>query len=186
MNNRLGQSATAEQWHASFNRVQPSLIRVEADEATYNLHIIVRFELEQALIAGDLSTDDLPDAWNEQYANVIGVRPPSAADGVLQDVHWSAGLFGYFPTYTIGNLIAAQLYETAHETLGDLDGMIAQGDFSPLLDWLRVHVHTHGRNYTANELVQNTTGRPLSAKPLVKSLRTRYAAVYDVSTEHEG
>ncbi len=185
MNNRLGQPATAEQWHASFNRVQPSLIRVEADEATYNLHIIVRFELEQALISGDLSTDDLPDAWNERYANVIGVRSPSAADGVLQDVHWSAGLFGYFPTYTLGNLIAAQLYETAHETLGDLDGMIAQGDFTPLLNWLRIHVHTHGRNYTANELVQNTTGRRLSAEPLVKSLRTRYAAVYDVSADLE-
>ncbi len=153
INETFSQSGTPEQWHACFNRVQPSLIRVEADEPTYNLHIIVRFELEQALISGDLSTDDLPSAWNERYTSVIGVSPPSAADGVLQDVHWSAGLFGYFPTYTIGNLIAAQLYESADTALGGIDSQIEQGDFVPLLSWLRENIHSHGRKYTAEELV---------------------------------
>ncbi|TWT59168.1 carboxypeptidase M32 [Allorhodopirellula solitaria] len=181
INETFSQTATPEQWHACFNRVQPSLIRVEADEATYNLHIIVRFELEQALISGELSTNDLPFAWNERYTSVIGVSPPSAANGVLQDVHWSAGLFGYFPTYTLGNLIAAQLYESADEALGGLDAQIEQGDFAPLLGWLRENVHTHGRKFTADELVQNTTGKPLSAQPLIASLRRRYAMVYDLA-----
>lgn len=177
INKTFSQTATPEQWHACFNRVQPSLIRVEADEATYNLHIIVRFELEQALMSGELSTNDLPCAWNERYASVIGVSPLSAADGVLQDVHWSAGLFGYFPTYTLGNLIAAQLHEAANTALGGLDRQIEQGDFAPLLNWLRENIHVHGRKYTADELVQNTTGKPLSAEPLIASLRQRYAAV---------
>ncbi|MFG0286955.1 MAG: carboxypeptidase M32 [Rhodopirellula sp. JB044] len=182
MRETFGENATPQQWHASFNRVTPSLIRVEADEATYNLHIIVRFELEQALIAGELTTDDLPAVWNERYESVIGVRPPSDADGVLQDVHWSAGLFGYFPTYTLGNLIGAQLYAAAEKSLGDLSGMIARGEFQPLLDWLRKHVHAHGRKFSADELVQNATGAPLSAEPLVTSLRERYSLVYDVKS----
>lgn len=181
MQETFGENIAAEKWHASFNRVTPSLIRVEADEATYNLHIIVRFELEQALISGELSTDDLPAVWNERYENVIGERPPSDADGVLQDVHWSAGLFGYFPTYTLGNLIAAQLYAAADKSLGDLNGMIARGEFEPLLTWLRENVHAHGRKYSADEIVQNATGRSLSAEPLVASLRERYSLVYDVS-----
>lgn len=180
INSTFSQTATAEQWHACFNRVEPSLIRVEADEATYNLHIIVRFELEQALMSGELSTDDLPCAWNELYTSVIGVSPPSAADGVLQDVHWSAGLFGYFPTYTLGNLIAAQLHEAADASLGGLDLQIEQGNFSPLLNWLRENIHVHGRKYTADELVQNATGRKLSAAPLIASLRQRYALIYDL------
>ncbi|MCM2369347.1 carboxypeptidase M32 [Aporhodopirellula aestuarii] len=182
MKDTFDEDATAQQWHASFNRVTPSLIRVEADEATYNLHIIVRFELEQALIGGELSTDDLPSVWNERYANVLGVTPPSDANGVLQDVHWSAGLFGYFPTYTLGNLIAAQLYATAQSSLGDLSGMISRGEFEPLLNWLRENVHNLGRKYSADELVQNATGRALSAEPLVASLRERYSLVYDVES----
>ncbi len=182
INETFSETATPAQWHACFNRVQPSLIRVEADEATYNLHIIVRFELEQALISGELSTAELPFAWNERYTSVIGVSPPSAANGVLQDVHWSAGLFGYFPTYTIGNLVAAQLYQAADAALGNLDRKFEQGDFAPLLNWLREHVHTHGRKYTADELIQNATGKPLSAEPLIASLRQRYAQVYDLAS----
>lgn len=181
INSIFSQTATPDQWHACFNRVQPSLIRVEADEATYNLHIIVRFELEQALMSGELSTDDLPCAWNDRYASVIGVSPPSAADGVLQDVHWSAGLFGYFPTYTLGNLIAAQLHQAADTALGGLDLQIEQGDFAPLMTWLRENIHVHGRKYTADELVRNATGRSLSAEPLIASLRQRYALVYDLA-----
>ncbi len=109
---------------------------------------------------------------------MIGISPPPAADGVLQDVHWSAGLFGYFPTYTVGNLISAQLYESAETAL---DAQIEGGDFAPLLNWLRENVHAHGRKYTADELVQNATGRSLSAEPLIASLRRRYAMVYDVA-----
>lgn len=169
-----------DQLHAIFNRVEPSLIRVEADEATYNLHIIVRFELEQALIAGELSTDDLPDAWSDRYAHVIGIRPPSHADGVLQDVHWSAGLFGYFPTYTLGNLVSAQLFEAADEALGGIDELTRRGEFEPLLEWLRSNIHRHGRNFSPDELVQKATGRALSACPLMDSLRSRYGSVYDL------
>ncbi|MCC9656586.1 carboxypeptidase M32 [Rhodopirellula halodulae] len=172
--------ATVEQLHRCFNAVQPSLIRVEADEATYNLHIIVRFELEQALIGGDLSTDDLPVAWSDAYEEVIGVRPPSAADGVLQDVHWSAGLIGYFPTYTLGNLAAAQLYDAAKDELGDLDTMVRRGEFSPLHQWLVRHVHQKGRTRTVDELIVEATGKPLSAAPLIHSLRSRYGQVYDL------
>lgn len=172
--------ASVDQLHAMFNRVEPSLIRVEADEATYNLHIIVRFELEQALMSGDLSTDDLPAAWADRYEQIIGIRPPSDADGVLQDVHWSAGLFGYFPTYTLGNLVSAQLFEAVDQSLGGVDELTSQGEFEPLLSWLRKNVHAHGRKYSADELVEKATGRPLSAGPLIASLRDRYARVYDL------
>lgn len=171
---------TPEQLHRCFNAVSPSLIRVEADEATYNLHIIVRFELEQALIDGDLGTDDLPTAWADAYETTIGVRPPSPADGVLQDVHWSAGLIGYFPTYTLGNLAAAQLHDAAAEQLGDLDAMAARGEFTPLRDWLAGHVHQVGRNRTPDQLIQDATGSPLSAAPLINSLRARLGQVYDL------
>ncbi|CAD72171.1 MAG TPA: carboxypeptidase M32 [Rhodopirellula baltica] len=176
----LGQ-ATAAELHRCFNSVSPSLIRVEADEATYNLHIIVRFELEQALISGELSTDDLPVAWADAYEQVIGVRPPSAADGVLQDVHWSAGLIGYFPTYTLGNLAAAQLYDAAKHSLGDIDSMVREGNFAPLRNWLVENVHQIGRTRTADELVEQASGKPLSAEPLIQSLRTRYSQVYDLN-----
>ncbi|MEM9366273.1 MAG: carboxypeptidase M32 [Planctomycetota bacterium] len=168
--------ASAEDWHRCFHRVERSLVRVEADEATYNLHIIVRFELEQALIAGDLSTDDLPAAWDDAYESVLGIRSPTVADGVLQDVHWSAGLFGYFPTYTLGNLVSAQLYEAAEKALGDLPGAFRKGDFVGLLSWLRENVHAHGRCYSPDELVERATGEALTAQPLIKSLRDRYLA----------
>lgn len=171
---------SVDQLHAIFNRVEPSLIRVEADEATYNLHIIVRFELEQALISGDLSTDDLPSAWDDRYGDVIGIRPPSAADGVLQDVHWSAGLFGYFPTYTLGNLVSAQLFAAADAALGGIDAQVAAGDFKPLLGWLRTNIHEAGRNYSPDELIKKATGRELSATPLMESLRSRYGSVYQL------
>ncbi|MEM1227076.1 MAG: carboxypeptidase M32 [Planctomycetota bacterium] len=171
----------AESLHAGFNVVAPSLIRVEADEATYNLHILIRFELERALIAGDLKSGDLPGAWDDAYESTLGIRPPSAADGVLQDVHWSAGLIGYFPTYSLGNLAAAQLMAAARESLPDLDEQIRLGQFEPLLHWLRHHVHRHGRCYSADELVRNATGKLLSIGPLIDSLRSRYAAIYELS-----
>ena len=167
-----------DDFHFAVNTVRPSLIRVEADEATYNLHIIIRFDLERQLIDGSLAVDDLPDAWNDRYESDLGIRPPSDATGVLQDVHWSAGLFGYFPTYTLGNLISAQLYDTANEALGGLDKQLADGDFTPLLQWLQENVHVHGRCYSSQELVTNATGSALSADHLVGYLRSKLVRLY--------
>jgi carboxypeptidase Taq len=165
-------------FHFALNSVQPSLIRVEADEATYNLHVIVRFELEQALISGDLQTSDLPQAWNDRYRNIVGLAPPSDADGVLQDVHWSAGLFGYFPTYSLGNLYAAQMFEAADRDLGGLADMFKAGEFQPLLQWLQKNVHHHGRNLHPSEILLRCTGSAPRSEPLITSLRTRYSELY--------
>lgn len=169
---------SVQDFHFALNSVQPSLIRVEADEATYNLHIIVRFELEQALIADQLTPADLPDAWNDRYRQIVGVVAPSAADGVLQDVHWSAGLIGYFPTYSLGNIYAAQLFDAANEQIGDLSEMFAAGQFAPLLEWLQTHVHHFGRNLDPAELIRRATGSAPSSKPLIDSLRNRYQSLY--------
>jgi carboxypeptidase Taq len=169
-----------DELHFAVNEVRPSLIRVEADEATYNLHILIRFELERALIGGDLAVSDLPNAWNEQYRQALGIEPPSDADGVLQDVHWSAGLFGYFPTYTLGNLIAAQLFGAASRQLGDLPGQIARGQFGGLLDWLRQQIHQHGRCYSGAELVENATGEPLRADHLTNDLEAKLRPLYGI------
>jgi carboxypeptidase Taq len=169
---------TPEMIHFAVNAVRPSLIRVEADEATYNLHIIIRFELEQALMSGALQVHDLPGAWDDAYERYLGVSSPTAANGVLQDVHWSAGLFGYFPTYTLGNLAAAQFFDSAKTDLGSLDESIEQGNFANLLEWLRQHVHRHGRCFTGGELVEKATNSKLSAEPLLTSLRSRYQDLY--------
>ena len=144
--------------------VEPSPIRVEADQGTYDLHIVVRFELERALIGGELSVDDLPQAWNEAYARRLGLVPRDAAEGVLQDIHWSMGAFGYFPTYTLGNLIAAQLFAAARRELGDLEAAFERGEFAPLLAWLRRNVHAHGSRLEAGELVRRASGSPLSPR----------------------
>ncbi len=135
---------TLDSVYRDVNQIMPSLIRVEADEVTYNLHILIRFEIEQDLISGDLRVDDAPDAWNERYEHYLGIRPVSAANGILQDVHWSAGLVGYFPTYSLGNLYAAQLMEAATRALGDLEARFKVGRFEDLLEWLRTHVHSRG------------------------------------------
>jgi carboxypeptidase Taq len=169
-------------FHFAINEIKPSLIRVEADEATYNLHIIIRFDLERQLIDQTLSVDDLPDAWNARYESDLGVCPSSAADGVLQDVHWSAGLFGYFPTYTLGNLAAAQLFDAAQDQLGDLDQMISRGEFRPLLDWLRENIHYLGRCYSGGELVQRATGSPLAADNLISYLKSKLEPLYGISS----
>ncbi len=162
------------------NLVSPSLIRVEADEATYNLHILIRFELEQRLIKQELTVADAPDAWNERYKHYLGITPPNHADGILQDVHWSAGLVGYFPTYTLGNLYAAQLMQAARRDLGDLNAMFAKGEFKPLLEWLRHQVHTHGASHKPSELIRNACGRPLDHQPLLDYLRTKLFDVYEI------
>ncbi|MHC5543199.1 carboxypeptidase M32, partial [Singulisphaera rosea] len=162
------------------NHVEPSTIRVEADEVTYNLHILIRFELEQALISGDLPPADVPAAWDEKYRQYLGVTPRDAADGCLQDIHWSAGLFGYFPTYTLGNLFAAQLFARANQDLGDQSPVFARGDFGPLLGWLREKVHRQGKRYTSPKLIQHITGDTIDHQPLIRALREKYGPLYGV------
>ncbi len=167
-----------DDFHFAVNQVRPSLIRVEADEATYNLHIIIRFELELALLSGDLPVGELPGAWREKYRATLGIEPPNDANGVLQDIHWSAGLIGYFPTYTLGNLYAAQFFHQADTDLGGIEDMLAQGQFAPLLEWLRRNIHAKGRCYSADELIVHVTGRPLSSQPLLDQLRGKYLPLY--------
>ena len=162
----------------AINDVRPSLIRVEADEATYNLHILIRFELEQAMINNQLTAADLPAAWNEKYQHYLGITPPNDADGVLQDIHWSAGLVGYFPTYSLGNLYASQFFEQADRDLGGLAKQFADGQFTPLRDWLREKIHRAGQCYTAAELVERVTGKPLSHDPLMRHLRNKFGSLY--------
>jgi carboxypeptidase Taq len=160
------------------NRVHPGLIRVEADEVTYNLHVLLRFELELALIRGSLMPEDLPVAFSEKMGDYLGVTPPDVASGAMQDVHWAAGLFGYFPTYTLGNLYAAQLMESAARHIGNLDELFARGEFKPLLDWLREHVHRHGMRHPPRKLVERATGSGPEAAPLIEHLRRKYEALY--------
>ncbi len=169
---------TLDEFSFAINDVRPSLVRVEADEATYNLHIVARFELELALINDDLPVADLPAAWREKYRCYLGVEPTSDADGVLQDIHWSAGLFGYFPTYSLGNLYAAQFFAAADRQLGGLDELVARGDFEPLRQWLRQHIHRWGQCYSAAELVENLSGEALHHQPLLNHLRDKLEPLY--------
>lgn len=167
-------NADAAQVHEALMVVRPSFIRVEADEVTYNLHVMLRFDLERAVIHGELAVADLPAAWNERFAADFGLRPANDAQGVLQDIHWSAGLIGYFPTYTLGNLYSAQLMAAAEDRLGSLPALFAAGDFRPLLDWLRREVHAAGRLLESEPLVERATGRQVSADWLARSLADRY------------
>ena len=167
-----------DDFYFAINGVQPSFIRVEADEATYNLHIIVRFELEQAVLSGDLPAKDLPAAWREKYQEYLGIVPPDDASGCLQDVHWSAALIGYFPTYSLGNLYAAQFFEQADKDLGGLAAQFSCGDFLPLKEWLQRNIHHRGQCYTAAELVQLVTGKPLTHAPLMRHLRSKLEPLY--------
>jgi carboxypeptidase Taq len=169
-----------DQWYFAVNEERPSLIRTESDETTYNLHILLRFELEKALLDGGLNVADLPLAWNSKMKQYLGVDVPDNTRGVLQDIHWSGGAMGYFPTYTLGNLYAAQFFEQAGKDLGDLAGQFGRGEFTPLLGWLREKIHCHGKRYRAPELVQRVTGRALSAEPLLKHLRAKAAELYGV------
>jgi len=165
-------------FHFAINEVKPSFIRVDADEVTYNLHIILRFELERALLSGDLAVADLPAAWNEKFQHYLGLTPPDDAQGCLQDIHWSGGGIGYFPTYTLGNLCAAQLFESARRAIPDLDGQMAQGAFGDLLGWLRQSIHQRGMQLRAPQLIQAVTGQPLAHRALIAHLRTKFEPLY--------
>ena len=166
--------------YRAVNRVAPSLIRVEADEVTYGLHIIVRFELEQELVDGQLAIRDLPEAWNARYKEYLGVEVPDDAHGVLQDVHWASGLIGYFPTYALGNLIAGQMFQRARADLPDLDAQLGAGDLRGLREWLREHVHRHGAKFSSRELLERLVGGPIAVGPFVDYLKAKLSQVYDV------
>ncbi|TVR52267.1 MAG: carboxypeptidase M32 [Spirochaetaceae bacterium] len=174
---RLG-SVSEEEFYRAINIVEPSLIRVEADEVTYCLHIILRFNLEKALVSRALSVKDLPEAWREQSREMLGVVPETEADGVLQDIHWSMGAFGYFPTYALGNLYAAQFTTALKSDIPDFDAKIGAGEFAPILSWLRSKIHLHGNSKTANELCEDITGSSLSSDFFVEYLTEKYTDVY--------
>jgi carboxypeptidase Taq len=169
-----------DDFYWAVNDVRPSFIRVEADEATYNLHIMLRFELEQPLVAGDLAPADVPGVWNETFTRYFGITPPQDAQGCLQDIHWSGGGIGYFPTYSLGNMYAAQFFEAARRDLGDLDAQFAAGEFAPLKAWLNDKIHHHGKQYRAQNLVETVTGQPLSHLPLMRHLHTKFGELYGV------
>ena len=172
-------AVSPEAFYRGINRVARSLIRVEADEVTYNLHIMLRFEIEQALVEGRVAVAELPELWNARMEAYLGLRPPTNALGVLQDIHWSLGTLGYFPTYTLGNLASVQLFDQARRDLPDLDGQLAAGEFAPLLGWLREHVHRWGRRLDAAEILERTTGRGLSAAPWLAYIRRKYGELYE-------
>ncbi|HKU58037.1 MAG TPA: carboxypeptidase M32, partial [Gaiellaceae bacterium] len=167
----------AERWYREVNTVEPSLIRVEADEATYNLHIILRFELEQELIADAFPLEQLPEEWNRRMYEYLGIDVPNDTLGVLQDVHWSSGSFGYFSTYALGNLISAQIWEKVSADLPDIDASIEAGDFAPLRDWLREHLHRYGRKFTPSETLERVVGSPtIDPEPYVRYLRAKLSS----------
>jgi carboxypeptidase Taq len=165
-------------FYFAVNNVEATFIRVTADEVTYNLHVLIRFELERALVSGELAPADIPTAWNEAYRRHLGITPADDADGCLQDGHWSAGLVGYFPTYTLGNLYAAQLFAKASEEVNGLDAAFARGDFSGLLGWLRDRLHRHGGRYPAARLLERVTGTSPDHRPLVRALWRKYGELY--------
>ena len=173
-------SSSLDDFHFAINAVSPSFIRVEADEVTYNLHIMLRFDLERDLISGKLKPNDVPEAWNSRFTSDFGITPANDTEGCLQDIHWSAGLLGYFPTYALGNMYASQFYAAAEAELGDLQQMFAKGEFMPLLDWLREHIHYHGQRFTASRLVEVVTGMSLSNKPLMQQLNARFRPLYGI------
>jgi carboxypeptidase Taq len=167
-----------ETFYRAINQVKPSFIRVEADEVTYGLHIILRFELEQALVTGELAVADLPEAWNSKMEAYLGLTPPNDALGVLQDIHWSGGMIGYFPDYLLGSMLSVQLFERAKAEMPDLATEIERGELSNLRQWLREKVHQHGRKFTLDQLTARVLGTSLSSGPYLAYLRERYGEIY--------
>ena len=159
-----------------WRRVERGFIRVDADEMTYPAHVMMRFDLEQALFAGDLQVRDLPGQWNRSLQDLLGITPPDDAHGVLQDIHWYNGLFGYFPSYTLGAMAAAQLMQAARQADATIDAQMAQGNLAPLLAWLRRHVHSKASFYGFNDLLREATGKPLAPEDFTAHLKRRYLA----------
>jgi carboxypeptidase Taq len=176
-------SVELDEYYRAINKVQPSLIRVEADEATYNLHIILRFELEQEILSGELALEDLPEAWNARMGEYLGIDVPDDAHGVLQDVHWSGGAIGYFPTYALGNVISVQLWDHLRAEIPDLDAQFEQGEFGELSAWLRENLHRHGRKYTSKEMLDRIVGGPMDPAPYLRYLREKLGEIYGLPVE---
>jgi len=176
----LLENVDLETFYRAINKVQRSFIRVDADEATYNLHIMLRFELEIALMEGDLSVGDLPEAWNSKFENFMGLTPPDDAKGVLQDIHWSFGGFGYFSTYALGNLVASQLWEKIVSDIPDMNEKIESADFKDLLQWLRENIHQYGAKYEPIELLKRVTGKGLDYEPYMNYLETKFKDIYQL------
>ena len=174
---------SADQYYRAVNKVTPSLIRTEADELTYHFHVIIRYELEKSLIGGTLNVDDIPAFWNENYKKYLGVTVPDDRKGCLQDVHWSHGSFGYFPTYSLGSLYAAQFFESAKKAVNGLDDKIAKGDLSGLLVWLRQNIHIHGRRFNSEELCKNVTGEGINIRYFMQYAEEKYRFIYAFQTE---
>ncbi|TKX59172.1 carboxypeptidase M32 [Halorubrum sp. ASP1] len=175
------EEASVRDAYEAFNQVyEDNLIRVEADELTYHLHIVIRFEIERDLIRGDLDVEDVPEVWNDKYEEYLGIRPDTDSEGCLQDIHWSHGNFGYFPTYSLGSVMAAQLFEAAEADIDDLDAKIADGEFGDLHDWLGENVHRHGSRYETNELVKRATGEDFSADAFLDYVDEKYGELYGI------
>ncbi len=174
---QLGHISLETFWRG-INRVAPNFIRTEADELHYHLHVLVRYEIEKQLIEGSLSANEAEEAWNAQYGEKLGIEPPDALRGILQDIHWAHGSFGYFPTYTLGSLYAAQFFAQAEKEMDGLEGLLARGECRPLLDWLRDRIHRHGRRWLADQLCRKVTGRPLSIDPFKQYAAQKFGAVY--------
>jgi carboxypeptidase Taq len=165
-----------DRFYAGINRVQPSLIRVRADEVTYGMHVILRFELEQDIINGRVELRDLPQRWAEKMDEYLGIEVPDDANGVLQDMHWASGLIGYFSTYLLGTVMSVQIWEKAAEEIGDLEGEIERGEFAPLREWLGENVHAYGRKFDPQETLRRATGSTIDAKPYLAYLKKKYGA----------
>jgi carboxypeptidase Taq len=170
-----------EEFYRAVNKVQPSLIRVESDEVTYNMHIIMRFELEQEIMSGEIALGDLPEVWIERMREYLGVDVPDDARGVLQDVHWSFGGLGYFPTYSLGNVVSVQIWEKAREAIPDLDDQIEQAEFAALRDWLRENLHGHGRKFMPQETLERLVGGPMDAGPYIRYLKDKLGGIYGIA-----
>ncbi len=174
------QKTTLDKFHHAINRVQPSFIRVESDEVTYNLHILLRYEIEKDLIEGRMKASEIPAAWNAKMKEYLGVTPNDDAEGCLQDIHWSHGSFGYFPTYTLGNLYSAQFFNTAQKQMPDLEDKISRGELLPLREWLKKEIHWVGKSERPDTIVQRVTGEPLNAQYFVDYLWKKYGEIFGV------
>jgi carboxypeptidase Taq len=167
-------------FYRAINKVEPSYIRVEADELTYNLHVLVRFEIECDVLTGNLKVADLPEAWNAKYAEYLGITPRTDAEGCLQDVHWSMGSIGYFPTYSMGNLLSYQIWNALKRDIPNTDELMEKGEFAPILTWLRDNLYAQGKKYAPKDLIKRVTGKSISAEDYLAGLDAKYTEIYNL------
>ncbi len=174
------QSVDLDTFYRSVNKSEPSFIRVEADEVTYNLHVLVRFEMETGMLDGSIAIKDVPAEWNARYEKYLGITPPDDRRGCLQDVHWSGGMLGYFPTYSMGNILSYQVWEVLEKDLGDVNALMESGNFAPILEWLESNIYRHGKKYQPQELLRRVTGGGLDATPYLNRIRQKYTEIYQL------